>query len=55
MTKTKSPKTLKETFTVDPHQGIAAFVASLQKPGYEFAKLDRKGTTAVVTFTRVDA
>lgn len=48
----KNPNELVEQFTVPADQGAAAFMAGLSKPGYEFVKMERKGTKVKVYFKK---
>lgn len=42
----------KDVFHVPVDRGAAALVAGLSKPGYEFVRMERKGTRCVVTWRR---
>lgn len=54
MSKEERPKVKKVEFKVDPYQGAARMVVSMQLPGYALRKMDRKGTKVVVTYDRID-
>jgi hypothetical protein len=50
-TKLNQPETIKIKYKCNPEQGLAALLAVMVAPkGYEFFKMDRKDTEAVVTY-----
>jgi hypothetical protein len=51
--KKKTPKIIKETFTMDPERGAAAALMGLSRPGYKMQSLDRKGKKCVVTYVKI--
>lgn len=52
--KEEKPKSIVETFTVDPHQSAVAFLVGIQKEGYIVEKIVRKDTTAKVYFKLIE-
>jgi len=48
----KNPNKPQEQNTVPADQGAAAFMAGVSKPGYEFVKMERKGTKVKVYFKK---
>lgn len=48
---TKKPKTIKQEFTVNPEQGLAALLAVQVPPkGYRFQSMKRSSNKAIVTY-----
>jgi len=48
---TKKPKTIKQEFTVNPEQGLAALLAVQVPPkGYRFKEMKRTAKKATVTY-----
>jgi hypothetical protein len=41
-------------FYVDPHQGAAALLMNVSPKGYALKKIERKGTIATATYTKIE-